>query len=148
MTGATNANGQLTGVYLASNTLGVCTITAMEGRAGYSSSASIVQVAPGNAVVGSANPPNLAANGVGASVVTITVTSFSGAPVVGDPVIFSLGGPNPPGACGRLLPSTVPTNASGQAIATYTSSTTPGACSILAIETDTGDGISFGIGQN
>jgi adhesin/invasin len=131
--GTTNSSGQVTGIYTSTTTAGTCTVTAKEANTAASGSTGIAQTVVVNSVAVSANPSALAANGTSTSTVTATVTGVSG-PVSGDTVSFTTsGGP----ACGPITPSGT-TNASGQANATYTASTTSGFCTITATELDTG----------
>jgi adhesin/invasin len=147
-TATTNSSGIATNTYTSSSTQGFCTITITDVGGG-STTVTITQTAPPvpAAVAVSANPASIAATGPGAgattSLVTATVTDTSGAPVSGDPVLFTA----PGAACGVLSGATSPTDSAGKATATYTSSVTVGSCTVTVAESKAGLSGSTSIAQ-
>ncbi|TMD10004.1 MAG: hypothetical protein E6J01_00185, partial [Chloroflexi bacterium] len=127
----TNAAGQASVVYAASIVAGPCNITATEADSASSGSTVVSQFMPPNNVFVSAVPLSLPANGTSTTTIVATVTNAIGAAVSGDTVSFTTFA-NPPGACGTLSQVAATTNASGQATAIYTASTTIGFCTITA----------------
>jgi adhesin/invasin len=145
-TGTTNGSGQVSATYTSSTTAGTCTITAQEAQTGVSNSAVVTQTSL-NVVTVTPVPSSVPADGTTTSTVTVNVKSGLGANVVGDTVTFSLTA-NPSGACGPLTPAgPYSTNASGNVVVTYTSSTTVGFCTVKATETGTGQSGSSAIDQ-
>ena len=151
----TAVRGQVTGsagttafVYTSSTTPGSCTITGMETITDQSNTVTLVQTSTPPAPVVytitlSASPASLTANGVTTSLITATVTGPASAPVPGVTVTFSdtaAGAANPSGACGTLPTTAVSGQVTGSAGTTafvYTSSLTPGSCTITGRETTT-----------
>lgn len=130
----TNASGVASVTYTASTTVGFCTVKATEANTGTAGSATITQTSnppPGtlNTVDVTVSPASVPADGKTTSAVTVTVKAGAAA-VAGDPVMFTLTG----AACGTISPASGTTNASGVVTATYTASTTAGACSVKATE--------------
>jgi len=77
-----------------------------------------------------ASPTSLAANGTSTSTLTTTLQSL-GVALPGVSVVLSEL-PSTSGACGTLSPASGATDAAGQLVSTYTSSTVPGTCTITA----------------
>src|SRR5207245_9558843 len=115
------------------------TIMATEADSASSGSTVVTQVMPPNNVFVSAVPLSMPANGTSTATVIANVTNAIGAAVASDTVSFTTFA-NPPGACGTLSQVTATTNASGQATALYTASTTIGFCTITAAEASGGNG--------
>jgi adhesin/invasin len=139
-TGTTNAVGQLSTTYLPSTTPGFCAVTATETLTGGRGSATITQtynpVAVGIVVTVTASPSSVHADGVSTSTISATVTGPASAAMSNVPVMFTLSGT--PGACGSVAPATGFTNASGVVAVTYRASTTPGFCTVTAVEAASG----------
>jgi hypothetical protein len=115
-----------------------------EADQGLSASVNIIQQPINYSITLAASPLDLVANGVSNSTVTATVDTPSGAPAVGVTVTFAaVGNPaaitGPPavaGACETTLQSgPFITGADGTTPLTYTSSTTPGFCTLTATAT-------------
>ena len=141
---ATTATGVGNATYLASATPGTCTVMVEEADQGLSASVNIIQQPINYSITLAASPLDLVANGVSNSTVTATVDTPSGAPAVGVTVTFAaVGNPaaitGPPavaGACETTLQSgPFITGADGTTPLTYTSSTTPGFCTLTATAT-------------
>ena len=136
----TNTSGVATVTYTSSTTAGApaCTITAIEATNAETSSAAIITQTAANTVAVTASPNNITANGTSTSTVTATVSSVGGTPVAGDLVSFA-GAGTPAGACSAasFTPDDGTTNASGQVVVTYTSTTTAGFCTVTATEAGT-----------
>jgi adhesin/invasin len=149
----TNAAGIASFTYTSSTTVGFCAITATEAQQGAKGTATVDQVtvvAPSSsyAIGVVASPVSIPANGASTSTVTATVTGQNTTPVTGDEVMFTL---TPP-TCGTFTAITagtgvigaslqvafVNTGAFGTSGLTYTSSTTPGTCTITAQEANQG----------
>jgi hypothetical protein len=147
-TGTTNASGVASFTYTSSTTAGgTCTITAIEAsNAAHAATAVISQTAT-NSVALTAAPANLTPNGTSTSTVTATVTSVGGTPVAGDLVSFAGVGTPTQASCGAFTPNDGTTNASGQVVVTYTSTTTAGFCAVTATESGTGSAGSAQITQ-
>jgi hypothetical protein len=139
---ATNASGQATVTYTSLNTGAaattnvVCTITAQEADTAQSATTTVTQTPKNYSITLTATPQTLVANGLTTSLITATVHNQSGVVQGGVTVNFSSAG-NPGAACGTPATATATTNPSGQASFTYTSSTTPGFCTITGTETTT-----------
>lgn len=137
----TNNSGVATTTYTSSTNTGTCDISALEGNTGAANAppgAVITQGAVINATNVSFSPPQatLQANGTSQQTFTVTVTRNS-VPVNGDSVAFTAtptAQGSGAGACGTLSPTTATTQASGTATLIYTSSSTPGFCTITASE--------------
>ena len=136
-------SGNATVTYTASTASGFCRVTVEESETGQSGGVEIDQLtnpAPANGpftVTVSANPSTIPADGKSTSTITVTVKDKNGSAVSGDPIQLSLSA-SPNGACGSLSASTGTTNASGQLVVTYTTSSTVGFCTISAQEANTG----------
>jgi len=135
----TNASGQVVITYTASTTSGFCNISAAESGTGQTGATSIDQmslVTPTSITV-SASPSSVPAAGASAaSTITVTV-SRTGTAVSGDTVNFTVSG-SPAAVCtsAQLSATSGTTNASGQVVITYNSSTTGGTCTVTAKESD------------
>ncbi|TMD10005.1 MAG: hypothetical protein E6J01_00190 [Chloroflexi bacterium] len=146
--GTTDATGKLATTYTTSTTVGFCTVKATESGTGASGSFTIDQTsnpAPGLpfTVTATANPTSIAANGTSTSTITANVKNGA-ANVSADPVMFTMSG----ASCGSLTPTTVTTDASGNAVTTYTSSTTAGTCTITAKDAiSTGSSVGTPVAQ-
>jgi hypothetical protein len=90
---------------------------------------------PPRTVFVAAASTNLPADGASMTALTIIVSTGSGASI-NDPVFLS-STPSIAGSCG-IASRPGSTNASSQATSTYTASTTPGSCTITAMEADGG----------
>ncbi len=136
--GTTNSSGVVVVSYLSSTTSGFCTITGTESASGGSSSVVIDQTtspAPaGYTVTVTPNPASIGATGTSTSTITALVQNATPAPVAGDTVLFTVA----PATCGTFSSATAKTNASGDAVVTYTSSTTAEACVVTAKEANAG----------
>ena len=143
LTGTTNGSGQLVETYIATSTVGFCTITATEQATapgtGQNGSGMVTQssAAPAGAPYSVAvvpTPATLQANGTSTSTVVVTVTNTGSTAVSSDPVMITMS-PSVAGACGHLSASTGTTNGAGQVSVTYTSNTgTAGTCTLTATE--------------
>jgi adhesin/invasin len=150
----TNAVGVASFTYTSSTTVGFCTVTATEAGQGAKGTAIVDQVTvvpPSSfyAIGVVATPPSIPANTTSTSTVTATVTGQDLALVPGDEVMFSI---SPTATCGTFTGITagtgvlvtgaqeafVDTGASGTAGLTYTSSATPGTCTVTAQEANQG----------
>ncbi|MGH9098279.1 MAG: beta strand repeat-containing protein, partial [Acidimicrobiales bacterium] len=151
--GTTNALGVVTTTYTSSTTSGFCVVVATESLLSGTGTAVIDQTsspAPANTpfvVTVAPAAATLNANGTTTSVETVTVKNSLAAVVPNDPVFIVLT-PAPAGACGTTSPVTGTTNASGQFVTTYTSSTTGGICTLTAQEANDGQTGSAAITQN
>jgi hypothetical protein len=145
--GSSGSSGSTTFTYTASTVSGFCNITVQEAQTGSTGGVQIDQKtnpAPPNSpytVTVVAVPNRIPADGKSQSTVTITVKDSSGAAVSGDPLQLSLtasvSDPFQGSSCGSLNASTGVTNASGQLVVTYTSSSRVGFCTVNAKEANT-----------
>jgi hypothetical protein len=143
----TNISGSATVTYTASTTPGPCLITATEDTNNLSSSITITQTVVANSMALTATPMSLPADGKTTSSITSTVTNRVSGPVNGDVVTYAIS-PNPMGSCGTLSVSSATTGGGGTTPAvTYTASSTPGSCTITAMEAGTGTSSSIAITQ-
>ena len=157
----TNAVGVASFTYTSSTTVGFCAITATEAAQGAKGSATVAQVTvvpPSSfyAIGVVASPVSIPANGTSTSTVTATVTGQDLALVPGDEVMFSI---SPTATCGTFTAvvtgsgtDTIVTGGQeafvntgvltgllpGAAGLTYTSSATPGTCTVTAQEANQG----------
>ncbi len=138
----TNASGKATFNYSAGTASGVCTFTVTESS---QSGKGTVAITQGNVIALTSASASVPADGTTTDALTAHV-STGGGPVVGDAVTFTASA-TPAGACGLLSPTTVNTDSSGNAVATYTSSTTPGFCAVTATESGSGNTSSTSINQ-
>jgi adhesin/invasin len=158
----TNAVGVASFTYTSSTTVGFCTVTATEAAQGAKGTATVDQVTvvpPSSfyAIGVTASPVSIPANGTSTSTVTATVTGQDLALVPGDEVMFSISPTST--SCGTFTSivtgsgtGTIVTGAKeafvntgvltgglpGAAALTYTSSTTPGTCTVTAQEANQG----------
>jgi len=117
---------------------GTCTVTAKEAFNGATGSYTITVEPTTNAITVAAAPQSITANGITTTVITATVKGLDGLPLQGDTVNFVVTPTVAGQTCGHITGSgSQPTNAAGQATATYISSTTPGFCRVTATETQT-----------
>jgi hypothetical protein len=129
--GVTDAAGQFVSTYTASDTVGVCQVTAtVDGLT--SSPVSVIQALPvGSGTVGLLpSVTSVLANGTSTSTLTSSLLS-GGVPIAGVPVSFNEI-PSLPGSCGTLSPASGVTDAAGQLVSTYTASTAIGTCTITS----------------
>jgi adhesin/invasin len=150
----TNAVGVASFTYTSSTTVGFCTVTATEAAQGAKGTAIVDQVTvvpPSSfyAIGVVATPPSIPANTTSTSTVTATVTGQDLALVPGDEVMFSI---SPTATCGTFTGITagtgvlvtgaqeafVDTGTLGTSGLTYTSSGTPGTCTVTAQEANQG----------
>jgi adhesin/invasin len=116
--------------YTASTVPGTCSITAKDADGSTVAATYITQQLTANTgVLISAVPASVTANGTSTSTLTVDVL-VDGAGVSGDTVTLT-GVGSPTGSCGSF-PSSVTTGTNGAVTTTYTSSTTPGTCTIVA----------------
>jgi hypothetical protein len=144
--GTTTAGGVATFTYTAGTAAGTCTITAVEAGSTTTHTGTVTQTAL-NTVALTANPTSIANNGTSTSTLTATVTGVGGAPVAGDTVGFAGVGNPSAAACGAFSPTGGVTNAAGQVVVTYTSTTTSGFCQVTATEAATAQTASVQITQ-
>jgi adhesin/invasin len=138
----TNASGKSTFTYSAGTASGVCTLTVTEAS---QSGKGTVAVTQGNVIALTSANASVPADGTTTDALTAHV-SAGGNPVVGDAVHFMMSG-TPAGACGSLNQTTVNTDSSGNAVATYMSSSTAGFCAITATESGSGNTSTTSINQ-
>jgi adhesin/invasin len=137
-TSPTDVLGHVSVTYKASTAVGFCTVTATDTTApGGAGSTQVIQTsnpAPTTytgSVLG--NPTHAPADGTSTSVVTANFKQSGGASAVNDPVFFTASS-----GCGSFNPPQINTDGSGNAVTTYTTSTTAGTCTITATEAQSG----------
>jgi hypothetical protein len=139
VSGTTGSTGQATATYTEdTTTAGLCDIAGSDGSGASGSTelvlASTTATSTPYMVTVTASPASIPADVQSTSYVTVVVSNSVGDPVSGDVVGLSTSG----SACGTLSSDTATTNSAGQAIVTYSATTTTGTCTISALESEDG----------
>lgn len=93
-------------------------------------------VTPGNTVTLVASLTSIANNGTSSSTLTASALSPQRTPVSGERLHFATFSPS--GICGTVSPTDVTATAAGQAMVTYRASTTNANCTVIAVESASG----------
>lgn len=146
VTATTDASGKAQSTYTAGFFAGFCTVSASDDMSSPGSSAGtgiavsgstlITQTQPKPTITASAKPSSIPADNATHSTLTITVSTANGGGVAFDQIHLTESA-SPAGACGNL-PTFGFTNASGEFVADYKSTFTPGTCTITATEANAG----------